>query len=151
MARGVRKRIVASRPKVNWVPGAAPKAALPTYPYFISESELADAYKKHMTVGKLFVAKYPTKPAAEPDTIRDFPLLWNTWKYGDGMFPAGTPFMYAGTVRSKEKKLNGTLVVVPRHTFVGPTGRFIVLGIESVLIPADDVGVTYWFEEAPSL
>lgn len=143
MARGVRRRIKAVRfkPTVNWTAGT-PVAAQVTkqYPLYVLEANLSTGFAQHLTVGTAFVSTQPTIPAEEPLTIRDFPLLRISYYTEVGSFKIGSLFMYAGTLRCKERKQDGTTIVVQRRTFVGPTGRFIVVYPESVMLPLDDAG-----------
>lgn len=150
MARGVRKRMAASRPKVTWLPGANAATTTPVkqYPLYVLEPAISTSFAQGLVIGRAFICNQMTAPADEPWVIRDFPLLRFPWGGDPGAFKLGTLFMYAGTHRCKEKKQDGTVIVVHRHTFVGPTGRFIVMSPEYMFVPVDDVGKTV-FGSAP--
>ena len=147
MARRRVKKRMNARPIVNWQPGAAPSqrsSVIKQYPYFTIEPSVSSRFAGYMTIGTPFVTKSRTSSPDEPGILRPHPVLWIAWN-PDGSFEPGTLFMYAGTVRCKEQRVKGDTIVVPRYTFIGPTGRFIVIGPENVFVPVAEVGVSYSF------
>lgn len=138
--KGVRKRVkrAVTRPKVSWVvdPAAVRKR---DYPPYVAERDPSPAFLERLKVGALYIVIRTSTPSNEPDFIRDFPVLWTSFFPQENEIPAGTPFMYAGPFRCKFRRTDGTTIVVFKHTFVGPTGRFIVYNPEEVFHHADDV------------
>lgn len=134
-----KKHVKRSTKVVSWTMGSATKPVVaPVYPTYRVEQDPSERVVRHLSIGSLFVTTCASSPYVDTVAPREHPILDPVWGWtpvNRPVFNRGTVFLYAGMVRCREQKINGMVIDVKRHCFIGPTGRVIVIGIEAALEP----------------
>ena len=116
------------RGPVTWIDksGAKPAPFVKKIPAYQAAPDIDEKLAEELQPGVLFVSNWCLGNGAPKAGDSSF-LTLERWYWTDSaIVQKGQFLMYSGVVRTDERKSDGRIVNVPRHTFIFGSARYII-------------------------
>lgn len=114
------------RTAVTWSDnsGAKPAPFAQALPKYEDTKNITAEFGEYLEVGALWKTKFAMSADSSGAKYPALITVW--WEPEKAPIRANSILIYAGIVRIDERESNGRIVSVPRHTFIGGEGRYII-------------------------